>query len=235
MKDDDNVRGRVIPFPRVKAEADGTDADPDEASDEHGYAKELLALKKRSTLIRRAMLALPSWVTPNGVTVFRALLVAPIVWLLRDGSYGAALGVIAVAMLLDFVDGALAQARDQKTELGAFLDPLADKVLICGSLLSLLDRLPWPFTPAVGAVCTIAVLITMVRIVKMARARQGLTPAKVAAKPAGKLKLVAETASLILVVLGLAIGVSTVVWIGFAFLAIALFYALGSFKAQLFG
>jgi phosphatidylglycerophosphate synthase len=237
MNDDEHVRARVIPFPRSAAQGTetGPEAAPGDPPDEHDYAKPLLTLKKRSTAIRKAMLALPGWVTPNGVTLFRALLIIPIAWLLRGGSYWSALGVIAFAMLLDFVDGALAEARDQKTALGAFLDPLADKVTICGALLSLLDRLPAAFGPATAAVCVVAVLLTMVRIIKMARARNGASEPSVAAKPAGKLKLVAETASLLLVVIGLAVPAGALVWIGFGLLCIALLYALGSLRGQLFG
>ncbi len=237
MQDDEDVRGRVIPFPRSAPKGD--DAVPDGLEggqpEEHDYAKPLLTLKKRSTVIRKAMLALPKWITPNGVTIFRATLIVPIAWLLRSGSYWAALGILAFAMLLDFVDGALAEARDQKTATGAFLDPLADKVTICGALLALLDRLPAAFGPATAGVCVIAVLLTMVRLVKMARASQGMSQPSVAAKPAGKLKLVAETASLLLAVLGLAIPSAALVWIGFALLCVALWYALGSLRAQIFG
>lgn len=233
--EDDDLKARIIPFPR-SATKDG-DAGPEEApaDREHGYAKPLLTLKKRSAFIRGAMLALPRWVTPNGVTIFRALLIVPIAWLLSAGSYWTALGVIAVAMLLDFVDGALAHARNQMTQAGAFLDPLADKVIICGSLLAVLGRLPAPYVPVTAAVCVIATLLTMVRIVKMARARQGLDQPSVAAKPAGKLKLVAETASLLLVVLGLALANVPLLWVGFALLCVALWYALGSLRGQLFG
>lgn len=237
MQDDENVRGRVIPFPRSAPK--GADAVPDGAAneqpDEHDYAKPLLTLKKRSATIRKVMLALPRWITPNGVTIFRALLIIPIALLLHAGSYWPALGVTAFAMLLDFVDGALAEARNQKTVTGAFLDPLADKVTICGALLALLDRLPAAFGPVTAGVCVIAALLTMVRIVKMARASNGLAEPSVAAKPAGKLKLVAETASLLLIVLGIAIPAAALVWIGFGLLCVALFYALGSLRAQIFG
>jgi len=234
MKDDD-LKARIIPFPltRKKGEKAGSEEAPGDG--EHDYALPLLNIKKRSTFIRRAMLALPGWITPNGVTVFRALLVVPIAWLLLRGSFWAALGVIAIAMLLDFVDGALAHARDQMTQVGAFLDPLADKVLICGSLLAVLGRLPGAFVPVTIGVCAVATLLTMVRIVKMAKAKQGLDQPSVAAKPAGKLKLVAETASLLLVVLGLALANAPLLWVGFGFLCVALWYAFGSLRAQLFG
>jgi phosphatidylglycerophosphate synthase len=221
-------KGNIIPFPGAK--------DPmPEPRGPMAYDEQIATFKARSRAVRRAMLAIPSWITPNGVTVFRTLLIVPIAWLVRAGAYGPALAVIVAAMLLDFVDGALAEARDQKTALGAFLDPLSDKVLVCGTLLALLDRLPPVFGPAIVLACAIAVLLTMVRIVKMARASHGAQGAAVAAKPAGKVKLIAETATMILLVGGLAAGVPAIVWTGGAFFLIALWYALLSLKSQLVG
>jgi phosphatidylglycerophosphate synthase len=200
--------------------------------EEHDYAKPLLTFKKKSAFVRNAMLALPRWVTPNGVTIFRTFLVVPVAYLLRERAYWPALVTLAVAMILDFVDGALAEARGEKTLLGAFLDPLSDKVIICGTLLALVDRLPWAFTPVIIAICAIALSLTAGRVVKMARQKPGTADPPIAAKPSGKLKLVAETVSLLLTVIGLAVGVQAIVWIAFAGFAIALYYAFSSFRDQ---
>lgn len=54
--------------------------------DDHDYAKPLLAFKKKAQ-VRRALLLLPRWITPNGVTMFRALLAMPIMALLAAGRY----------------------------------------------------------------------------------------------------------------------------------------------------
>lgn len=209
----------------------------------HEYAKHILTFKKRSALVRNAMLALPRWVTPNGVTIFRTLLIIPVAYLLRQHAYWLAFLTLSVAMILDFVDGALAAVRGEHTLLGAFLDPLSDKVLICGTLLAILDRVPWPFIPVTVVICAVAVAKTAVRVVEIAKVRRARTenePKKaekepdIGAKPGGKLKLVAEALSLLLTVVGLGAGSATIVWIGCAGLTLALYLALTSFRDQLF-
>lgn len=237
MENDRNGKARVIPFPRPSTPRSDEPEETGKAqqSEEHSYATPMLDLKKRSSFVRKAMLALPRWVTPNGVTLFRMILIVPIAVLLRFEAYWPALALLGFAMLLDFVDGALAVARNEMTQTGAFLDPLADKVLVCGTLFTVLDRLPRLFVLPVAIACTIAVLLTMIRIVKMARRRPGPDGPQIAAKPAGKLKLVAETASMLCIVLGLAVGAGWLVWTGGAFLLVALYYAVGSLKSQAFG
>ena len=69
------------------------------------------------------------WV-PNAICVLRMLLVVPLVLLLLDQSYAAALGVLVVAGLSDGLDGYLAKRFDWRTRLGGLLDPAADKLLL---------------------------------------------------------------------------------------------------------
>jgi len=66
---------------------------------------------------------------PNAITILRILLVPPFVIFLLRGEYGGALLIFALAAISDFVDGYVARRYKQKTSLGAFLDPLADKLL----------------------------------------------------------------------------------------------------------
>lgn len=59
--------------------------------------------------------------------------------------YDWALGILIAAGLSDALDGLLARRLDQKTALGAYLDPIADKLLLSSSfvLLALKDKVAW--------------------------------------------------------------------------------------------
>jgi len=74
---------------------------------------------------------------PNILTVIRILLVPLfIIFLLRD-MFHFALLVFAVAAISDGLDGLCARYLDQRTVLGAYLDPLADKLLLASSFIML--------------------------------------------------------------------------------------------------
>jgi CDP-diacylglycerol--glycerol-3-phosphate 3-phosphatidyltransferase len=84
---------------------------------------------------------------PNQLTISRILIVPVLVAVLAAGTQGACLlaGILfALAAVTDLVDGYLARKDNQVTNLGKFLDPLADKVLICSVLVMLvqLGRVP---------------------------------------------------------------------------------------------
>lgn len=72
---------------------------------------------------------------PNIVTCVRILLIPLFVTSLMYRHYGYALALFLVAGLSDMLDGFLARVTNQKTELGAFLDPLADKFLLITSFI----------------------------------------------------------------------------------------------------
>jgi cardiolipin synthase len=74
---------------------------------------------------------------PNALTLLRILLVPAFLITVIYRELGAALVLFAVASLTDLLDGYLARRLGQKTFLGAFLDPVADKLLMTVSFVSL--------------------------------------------------------------------------------------------------
>ena len=79
---------------------------------------------------------------PNSITFFRVVLVPVLMaFLLVDVRYGDvfALVVFVLAAASDSLDGYLARRFRQTTALGAFLDPLADKLLVAAALVSLIE------------------------------------------------------------------------------------------------
>jgi CDP-diacylglycerol--glycerol-3-phosphate 3-phosphatidyltransferase len=76
--------------------------------------------------------------TANKLTMLRVILIPAFLAVLYIGFSGnnyVALAIFAIASLTDFVDGYIARSRDQVTDFGKFMDPLADKVLVVAALL----------------------------------------------------------------------------------------------------
>src|ERR1700751_3266437 len=74
---------------------------------------------------------------PNLITLGRILLVPIVVWAITLGEMRIAFALFLVAGISDAVDGFLAKRFHMKSELGAYLDPLADKALIVSVYMSL--------------------------------------------------------------------------------------------------
>ena len=78
----------------------------------------------------------------NWLTLVRILLVPVLVILVVYNRTGLALLGFVVAGVTDMMDGYIARTRGTKTRLGAFLDPLADKLLLVASFVTLTYKFP---------------------------------------------------------------------------------------------
>jgi cardiolipin synthase len=74
---------------------------------------------------------------PNLITLGRILLVPVIIWAIASGQMAAAFVLFVVAGISDAVDGFLAKRFDMQSEMGALLDPLADKALLISIYIAL--------------------------------------------------------------------------------------------------
>jgi cardiolipin synthase (CMP-forming) len=74
---------------------------------------------------------------PNLLSFARLLSVPLIVWLALDGQMTFAFWLFVAAGVTDAVDGFIAKRFNAQTELGSYLDPLADKALLVGIYLTL--------------------------------------------------------------------------------------------------
>jgi CDP-diacylglycerol--glycerol-3-phosphate 3-phosphatidyltransferase len=142
---------------------------------------------------------------PNAITVGRIFLVPLLVVVLLTNPkdlnlFGVSkeiLGAIifAVASLSDWLDGYLARRRKQITGLGEWMDPLADKLLVTSAFVSLvyLNLAPaWMVTVILGR----EFYVTLLRSVAVARGHA------LPASPLGKVKMVAQVAAILILILG---------------------------------
>ncbi|HEY8714753.1 MAG TPA: CDP-alcohol phosphatidyltransferase family protein [Candidatus Acidoferrum sp.] len=106
----------------------------------------------------------PIWTVPNQITLLRLGFLPFFLILISYEQYQWALLVLVVAGLSDGVDGLLARKLNQKSPLGAYLDPIADKLLLSSSfiILSFKQKLAWWLTIIV---LSRDILILMVAVV----------------------------------------------------------------------
>ena len=74
---------------------------------------------------------------PNTLTIFRIMMVPLVIWAIGQGEFRIAVTAFVVAGITDGVDGFIARKFNQRTTLGAYLDPIADKALIVSIYVSL--------------------------------------------------------------------------------------------------
>ncbi len=85
---------------------------------------------------------------PNLLTLMRLIFVPFVVVAIQQQNYKWALAIFIVAGITDLLDGLLARVLKQKTTLGQYLDPIADKLLLSTMylMLSIANVIRWPFT-----------------------------------------------------------------------------------------
>jgi len=109
---------------------------------------------------------------PNLLTLLRLSFIPFIVSSILEGHYQVALTLFVLAGISDALDGVLARSLGQRTKLGEYLDPIADKLLISTLflVLSSTHRIPWRITVIVFSrdiiilvVCTLVYATTSLR------------------------------------------------------------------------
>ena len=157
--------------------------------------------------------------TPNKLTVARMIMVPFFVLFMLAGFAGTAgkwiaLAIFVVASLTDYLDGHLARKYNLVTDFGKFMDPLADKLLVCSALICLveLDRL------AAWIVIVIIGREFIIRGFRLVAADNGVV---IAASYWGKFKTVSQMIMIILMIMNLG-GFFSVLEQIFVWLAVAL-------------
>lgn len=138
---------------------------------------------------------------PNLICVFRIVLVWPIVVSLLEQRYVHSLLLIALAGFSDGLDGFLAKRFDWRTRLGGLLDPIADKLLLVSTFLTL------TVTGLVPVWLTAVVILRDVTIVSGGLAYHALVaPVQAAPSPVSKINTGAQLLFLLGVIANHAFG-----------------------------
>ena len=157
---------------------------------------------------------------PTIITFSRIVIILPFVLIAsKQPLWGAVL--FSIAAITDFLDGYIARKSGQITKMGILLDPIADKLLVISALIVLVDM---AIIHAWIAIVIIAreFIITGLRIVALTK--EIVIPAEMG----GKIKVTAQIASIILLLLDRTFLFSDLYGLGIFLLWIALILGLVS-------
>lgn len=139
---------------------------------------------------------------PNILTLFRIGLIPVFVlvfYLPFDWSNEAACTIFVAAATTDWLDGYLARRLQQVSKLGAFLDPVADKLMVAVALVLLVERHP-------GLLMTLPAAVIIGREITVSALREWMAElgasSKVAVSVYGKVKTIAQMVALPLLIYG---------------------------------
>jgi CDP-diacylglycerol--glycerol-3-phosphate 3-phosphatidyltransferase len=153
---------------------------------------------------------------PNQLTIFRILLVPVIGAMLAldfADHYQYSAVAYATAAATDTLDGRIARSRNLVSELGKFLDPLADKLLVITVLVILAGQSLLP-SWVVVVIAAREFLITGIRSVAAA---QGVV---VSSTPWGKSKMLTQNIMIVLIILAQPFGILTAPAAAFTWIAV---------------
>ena len=156
---------------------------------------------------------------PNKLTVLRVLMVPFFVLFMLTDIGGAAnkwiaLAIFVVASLTDLLDGKIARKYNLVTNFGKFMDPLADKLLVCSAMICLIEK---------GSLAAWIVIVIIARefIISGFRLVASDNGIVIAASKTGKLKTISQMVMVVLVIADLG-GIFSVLEQIFIWLALIL-------------
>jgi len=105
------------------------------------------------------------WTAPNQLTLLRLIFIPFVITNVLDDNWHWALALLILAGLSDALDGWLARVLNQRTMLGQYLDPIADKLLLSSLflVLAIAHKIPWKYTVLVLSrdVCILATAMAL--------------------------------------------------------------------------
>ena len=167
------------------------------------------------------------WSLPNALTYFRLILIPVFVgafYLHVEWRHWATGGIFLLAALTDWLDGFLARYLKQASAFGAFLDPVADKLMVGAALVLLVSAYPVWWVAIAGVVIVSREIVISALREWMAEIGKRAT---VKVSMIGKLKTVAQMLAL-LILLSQPVGYTLTVKIGFVLMYVAVVLTIWS-------
>ena len=116
---------------------------------------------------------------PNVLTLARILLTPLFIICLIRGAYQAALAIFILAGVTDGLDGLLARVLNQRTSLGAYLDPVADKFLLISAFVALAIQRMIPAWLTVVVISRDLVIFIGIAILELSKVNYRIAPSMV--------------------------------------------------------
>lgn len=177
------------------------------------------------------------WNLPNKITLTRIFMIPVFVAVFFIEAipyrFAIAAGIFLLAAATDALDGHIARSRGLVTNLGKFLDPIADKVLVATAMILLLTAKEAIFEPFAGfadglyiamAVC-VSVIMARELIISAFRQIAATAGVVMAADKLGKFKTIFQDVSVVALLVGASFSASQVgqivLIVGFALFAVA--------------
>ena len=113
---------------------------------------------------------------PNSLTVLRILLVPVFVGFLTYEKNNYALITLLIAALTDGLDGMIARLTDQRTLIGSYLDPLADKIMLMSAFVTLAVLHLIPLWTVILVVSRDIILLTGTLLARLTESNVNLAP-----------------------------------------------------------
>ena len=162
---------------------------------------------------------------PNILTLLRILAIPVFViifYLPWEGRFFWTTFIFCTAAITDWFDGYLARKLEQTSKFGAFLDPVADKLMVVMALIMIVDRNPTPFP---DFVLTLAAAIIISREILISALREWMAQigerAQVAVSIIGKIKTFVQLFAIPFLLYKHDIGDFPTVEVGFVLICIA--------------
>lgn len=170
---------------------------------------------------------------PNLLTLFRIALIPVLVvvfFLPFHWSPPVSAAIFALAATTDWFDGYLARRLKQSSPFGAFLDPVADKLMVAVALVLLVEANPnWWVAIAAAIIIGREITVSALREWMAEMGARG----RVAVSPVGKVKTATQMVAITMMLFRWSLGWLPIYFIGLALLFIAALLTLWSMSAYL--